>query len=137
MKRTTWAFLAASLMILSPWAHAAGEKPQRMATEKFDQIDTNRDGGISREEAAAAPRLAEHFAEIDADRDGRVVPAELKNYAKTHRGKGMDKLDTNQDGVITRDEAAKSKKMASRFDAADADKDGRLTEQEAKALKAK
>ena len=66
-----------------------------------------------------------------------MVFAELKNYAKIHRGKGMDKLDTNQDGVITRDEAAKSKKMASRFDAADADKDGRLTEQEAKALKAK
>lgn len=137
MKRITWAVLATSFLFLSPWAQAAGEKPQRMSMEKFDQIDTNRDGSISREEAAAAPRLAEQFAEVDADRDGKVVPAELKNYAKTHRGKGMDKLDTNQDGVITRDEAAKSKKMASRFDAADADKDGRLTEQEAKALKGK
>lgn len=137
MKRTIWAALATSFLLLSPWAQAAGEKPQRMGMEKFDQIDTNRDGGISREEAAAAPRLAEQFAEIDTDRDGKVVPAELKNYAKTHRGKGMDKLDTNQDGVITRDEAAKSRKMASRFDAADTDKDGRLTEREAKALKAK
>jgi Ca2+-binding EF-hand superfamily protein len=137
LKRTTWAALAASILILSPGAQAAGEKPQRMGTEKFDALDTNHDGAISREEAAAARHLAEVFDQVDANHDGKVLPAELKAYAKTHRGKGMEKLDTNGDGVITRDEAAKSKKMASRFDAADADKDGRVTEREATALKGK
>lgn len=51
-----------------------GAKPHRMGADKFAAIDTNHDGAISREEAAAAPNLAGKFDEIDADHDGRVLP---------------------------------------------------------------
>ncbi len=124
-----------------------GVKPQRMAADKFANIDTNKDGAITRDEAAAAPKLSTQFDEVDADRDGRITPAELKAYAKTHRkgdkgaktGKagGFDQMDANHDGVVTRDEIAANPKMAKRFDAADADHDGRVTPEEYQAFKGK
>lgn len=141
LKPHAWALLATTLMLTASLAQAAVEKPQRLSTEKFDALDINHDGGISREEAAAAPQLSAHFDEIDADRDGRVMPAELKAYAKTHRGSkdggkaSFEQLDTNHDGVLTRDEAATNPKMAKRFDVADTDRDGRVTAEEAKAFK--
>jgi hypothetical protein len=121
------------------------EKPQRLSSDKFQQIDTNHDGAISREEAGAAPMLSSRFDEIDSDKDGRVLPAELKAYAKTHRNsmdgakgmKGRNKLDANQDGEVTRDEVAGHPKALAKFDAADTDKDGRLSREEARAAKGK
>jgi Ca2+-binding EF-hand superfamily protein len=121
-----------------------GAKPQRMGSDKFDAVDANHDGAISREEAAAAPKLAGTCDEIDADHDGRVVPAELKAYAKTHRGaegkagkigKDLTSLDANHDGIITRDEVAANPKAMKRFEAADADHDGRVTAEEAAAAR--
>ena len=121
-----------------------GAKPHRMGADKFAALDTNHDGAISREEAAAAPNLAGKFDEVDADRDGRVLPAELKAYAKTHRGteakagkvgKDVMSLDANHDGVITRDEVAANPKAMKRFEAADADHDGRVTADEAAAVR--
>lgn len=131
---------------MPPAAPAApAEKPQRLPREKFGQVDANHDGAISREEAAAAPKLAGAFDEIDADRDGRVMPTELKAYAKAHRGgaqgkagkpgKGFEGLDANHDGVLTRDEVAGNPKALKRFEAADADRDGRITAEEAQATR--
>lgn len=117
-------------------APAPAAKPQRLSSAKFQQVDTNQDGTISREEAAAAPQLAGRFDELDTDRDGRVSPTELKGYAKTHRGKGgFDKMDSNQDGVVTRDEVGTNPRLMRKFEAADADRDGRLTATEADAAK--
>lgn len=170
MNRQTWAALAATLSLIAPLcshaqtatepapappaapqaaapdapppAMAPGEKPQRLPRDKFAQLDTNHDGAISREEAAAAPMLSGKFDEIDTDHDGRVMPAELKAYAKTHRGGAkaggiFSKMDSNGDGVVTREEVAANPKLARRFDAADADHDGRVTPEEAKAAKGK
>jgi Ca2+-binding EF-hand superfamily protein len=45
----------------------------------FKKLDTNGDGKISRAEAqAGAPRLAEHFDEIDANKDGFITMDEMK-----------------------------------------------------------
>lgn len=161
MNRPTLAALAAAFALLAPVAQAQtqppaspaapapsvapAEKPQRLSNDKFQQIDTNRDGAISREEAGAAPMLSSRFDEIDSDKDGRVLPAELKAYAKTHRNsmdgekgmKGRNKLDANQDGEVTRDEVAGHPKALAKFDAADTDKDGRLSREEARAAKGK
>lgn len=161
MNRPSLAALAAAFAMLSPLAQAQdpapapvqppapsaapAEKPQRMSGDKFQQVDTNRDGSISRDEAAAAPMLSSRFDEIDSDKDGRVLPAELKAYAKTHRNsmdgakgmKGRNKLDANQDGEVTRDEVAGHPKALAKFDAADTDKDGRLSREEARAAKGK
>lgn len=157
MNRPTLAALAAAFALLAPMAQAQAqppapapsaapaEKPQRLSADKFQQIDTNHDGAISREEAGAAPMLSSRFDEIDSDKDGRVLPAELKAYAKTHRNsmdgakgmKGHNKLDANQDGEVTRDEVAGHPKALAKFDAADTDKDGRLSREEARAAKGK
>jgi hypothetical protein len=159
MNRPTLVALAAAFALLAPVAQAQAqppapsaapappaapaEKPQRLSSDKFQQIDTNHDGAISREEAGAAPMLSSRFDEVDSDKDGRVLPAELKAYAKTHRNsmdgakgmKGRNKLDANQDGEVTRDEVAGHPKALAKFDAADTDKDGRLSREEARAAK--
>jgi Ca2+-binding EF-hand superfamily protein len=49
------------------------------------RLDTDKDGRISREEANAAPRFAEHFDAIDANHDGFVTPDELKAAHAKHR----------------------------------------------------
>ena len=167
MNRHTWATLATVLTLIAPLASQAQpatepapapqtepapapapapmaprEKSSRVPHDKFAQVDTNHDGVISRDEAAAAPQLASRFDDVDADKDGRVTPAELKNHAKSHRlnnkGAGaFTKFDSNGDGVVTRDEVAANPKLARKFDAADMDHDGRVTADEAKAAKGK
>jgi Ca2+-binding EF-hand superfamily protein len=44
----------------------------------FKKLDADGDGRISRAEAQAAPRLAEHFDEIDANKDGFITMDEMK-----------------------------------------------------------
>jgi len=44
------------------------------------RLDTDKDGAISKDEAAAAPRMAEHFDDIDTDHDGKVTAAELTAF---------------------------------------------------------
>ena len=74
------------------------------------------------------------------------MPAELKAYAKTHRGteakagkvgKDMMSLDANHDGIITRDEVAANPKAMKRFEAADTDPDGRVTADEVAAMRSR
>lgn len=45
--------------------------------KSYDEIDANGDGMVTREEAAAAPRLEESFDQLDADADGVLSPAEI------------------------------------------------------------
>lgn len=44
----------------------------------FKAADKNGDGGLSKEEAAAMPRTARHFDELDANQDGIVTQEELQ-----------------------------------------------------------
>jgi type IV secretory pathway TrbL component len=46
--------------------------------QKFDQLDANHDGSISRQEAAAAPELVIIFATTDANSDGGVNAVEFE-----------------------------------------------------------
>jgi Ca2+-binding EF-hand superfamily protein len=49
-----------------------------LAAAKFNSVDTNGDGRISRAEAVAnAPRLAKRFSVIDTNKDGFVSREEL------------------------------------------------------------
>jgi len=66
--------------------------------------DTNGDGMISRDEAKAFPRLAQHFDQIDADKNGLISPEEMKAAHQARRNAAFDKLDANKDGVLSRDE---------------------------------
>ena len=59
---------------------------RQKAADRFKNVDTDGDGRISRAEAqAGAPRLAAHFDEIDANKDGFITPDELKAAREKHR----------------------------------------------------
>jgi len=58
--------------------HQANKGAHHGAGGLFAKLDMNKDGKISREEANAAPRLAEHFDALDANHDGFVTPDEMK-----------------------------------------------------------
>jgi Ca2+-binding EF-hand superfamily protein len=83
----------------------------------FAQQDTNGDGVLSGSEVAVAPaapsgstsqagvhdrgRLERLFRKLDANRDGRLTPAELKATERFQR------LDVNHDRIVSKDEYLK------------------------------
>lgn len=102
--------------------------------EAFARADANRDGVLDREEAQNLPRLAKHFDSIDADGNGSLAPEEIRNHMRArmqaHRERGQQrfaKADVNGDGVIDRDEAQATPRLARKFDAIDADGSGTVS----------
>lgn len=53
---------------------------------RFDACDTDHDGYLTSAQAEGCmPRVAEHFAEIDADHDGKVSFDEISVYVRSRR----------------------------------------------------
>ena len=108
------------------------------AEKEFTATDTNKDGKItSAEIEAAAPpgRKAEVpkvLARLDANKDGGITLAEFRAAAGTPRAGSVDdflkKFDGNKSGSVTRSEYVGP--ALSRFDALDANKDGKITDNE-------
>ncbi|MCK0167428.1 EF-hand domain-containing protein [Jannaschia sp. S6380] len=79
------------------------------------------------------------FGDVDADADGRIMPAELAAFGAERRADRMDRADTNGDGVLTRAElrAASEARTARRVDGLiqrlDKDADGVLSKDELQA----
>ncbi|WP_225041304.1 EF-hand domain-containing protein [Xanthomonas campestris] len=100
---------------------AAGDAPRPV------KLDTNGDGVIDRSEAAADPRLAAKFDSLDTNKDGKLSRDERphrRGPGRDGRGEIWAKLDANKDGRISRDEAKADPKFAARFDQMDINKDG-------------
>ncbi len=131
----------------------------------FDYLDVNGDGSLSRAEAARVPSvqvLRNHyrgvivffrggsnpvpFAELDADKDGKVTPAELQAYfrksglgsfqIRSASGQGRSgvmtealfkQLDRNGDGKLSRAELAVADEVLHRLDI---DEDEMISEDE-------
>ena len=56
-----------------------GDRAQKMH-ERLKAADKDGDGKISRAEAVALPRIAKHFDEIDTNKDGFITREELKAF---------------------------------------------------------
>lgn len=151
MKRTTLLALAITAATVSGLAiahnHGGDAGPHRMhggmQGERMTQLDTDKDGRISKAEAAARPGLAARFAEMDADKDGFIDQKDRQARHGARREAFFAKADANRDGKLTRAELdaahearraemqAKRKQQAdARFAQMDTNKDGAISREE-------
>ena len=76
--------VACSLLAVSIDASAQriSAEQKQAVQERFQAADSNGDGLISKAEAdAKLPRVAKHFAKLDANSDGKLSPEEFKQLA--------------------------------------------------------
>ena len=104
----------------------------------FAQVDTNNDAKITKDEAKGG--FLKYFDKIDADADGAITSAEFDAMKAMHKGKGKGhkqptfaKVDTNNDGKITKNEA--KGRLLKGFDKIDTDADGAITSAEFELVK--
>lgn len=128
-------------------AHPKGERGSH-----FKKADADGNGALSRAEVEKSlPRLATRFDQIDANKDGQLSRDEMAAWKKTHRharrhaskadrqvrsAERFKHADTDGDGAISRAEAEKhAPRLAQKFDRIDRDKDGKLTQDELRAYR--
>ncbi|MGB6056563.1 MAG: EF-hand domain-containing protein, partial [Burkholderiaceae bacterium] len=115
---------------------------------KLKAADTDGDGAISKAEAQAAglDGLVKNFDQIDTNHDGKIDRNEMRAQAKARhhamRAKMAAKFDarfkaadTDGDGALSKAEAqaAGMQKIVAHFDQLDANHDGKLTREELRA----
>ncbi len=133
---TAAAILVGMIGVASNAANAATDAPRTDGQKQMQRADKNGDHKISREEAAAYPRLAQRFDAIDANNDGFITRDEMKAVHAKVASARLKAIDTDGDGRISRAEAnAKAPRLAKNFDAMDTNKDGYLSKDEMAAAK--
>jgi EF hand len=66
----------------APAAPAAPSADTARYLEAFDRADKNADGKLSKEEAENLPAIAQRFEQIDTDKDGAISKAEYLEALK-------------------------------------------------------
>ena len=137
--------IAATLLAITTGtalAQAGGSTAPAAPVAERKPLDANQDGVIDRSEAAAHPRLAARFDELDKNGDGKLDASEQPRAPmdrKGHRGPGghgkaMAALDTDKDGRVSKAEADAEPKFAQRFAQMDANKDGFVDQADREAM---
>lgn len=101
----------------------------------FKLVDTDHNGKISREEIM--PRTARRFLKVDANADGTVSSAEIDGWLtqlqERRKGRILDRMDTDRNGDVTRQEL--NQFIEALFKEADSDQDGGVSLDEARAFR--
>jgi Ca2+-binding EF-hand superfamily protein len=148
--------IAIALMTSSLFAAAQSQGNDRRADmqakmqERFQTIDSNRDGKLSYAELQNDPKHRERFDKADLNHDGGLSQDELrqaheqrKQLREGHRVERREKmqaareklqrLDTNRDQALTRAEIGNEMpKLAENFAIIDGNNDGKITREEMK-----
>jgi len=138
--------LIAALFLVPALGFAADNAtaPKGERGSYFKKADADGNGTLSRAEVEkSVPRLAMTFDQIDTDKDGQLSRGELHAWKKAHKGERQAKAaerfkhaDTDGDGAISRAEAGKhAPRLAQKFDLIDGNKDGKLTQDELRAYR--
>lgn len=149
MKFTHSILAAAAMALVCGAAVAADDKDSK----GFNDMDKNADGRLTRAEAAGNKDLLAKWKQADGNNDGVLSRVEYLKVmavkdattvkekitgkdkaAKTARNdkenKGFNDMDKNNDGRLSRSEAAGNKDLVARWKEADADNDGSVTRAE-------
>lgn len=113
-----------------------GKKPESINTrisQLFNSADMNRDGKISKEEAEQkAPGIAENFDKIDANHDEALDKKEFKAFWATAEKKRrefsqrLEQADLDKNGKLSEEEAKALPNLSARFSEIDGNHDGQL-----------
>lgn len=114
-------------------------RPYHRHGHHIAQLDQDKDGAISRAEAANHPLLSKGFDTADANKDGKLSKEELQATHQAMRARHQERheahfkaADKDGDGALNLQEAeaAAREKTARMFERLDANKDGKLTQDE-------
>ncbi len=103
--------------------------------EHFKEMDTNKDGVVSKAEFDIAHD--KHFAEMDVNNDDKLTHEEMraghKKARKKRRLSPFDKADVNKDGMLDREEVASVPRLKHGFYEIDTSKDNKVSRAELEA----
>ncbi|MFK7764824.1 MAG: EF-hand domain-containing protein [Roseobacter sp.] len=134
MKRLTFAAgIAVCAVALASTVAVAKQRPGHGGEPiQFEKLDENGDGQITRAEMEAM--RANRFTRADANGDGDISLEEMQELgaerARAHATRIMERLDRNDDGVLSADEMPSGDRASRRFDRVDADEDGVISKVE-------
>jgi Ca2+-binding EF-hand superfamily protein len=161
--RTVFAAAALAMACGAGYAADADKDKENQAHKGFNEMDKNADGKLTRAEAAGNKDLLAKWKNADTNSDGVLTRTEylkvmaVKDFntakqkvtgddkqaksdktAKNEKeNKGFNDMDKDNDGKLTRTEAAGNKEVLAKWKEADKDNDGVLTRSEYLAVMAK
>lgn len=138
MKKILPTIIAVCLLCAAPLAMACGMKGGPQGGWMWPEMDSNKDGAVSKKEYDAFHK--DHFKQLDANKDGKVSQDEMDVFHRKMWEKCQPRyryedrfkeVDVNGDGLLSKDEAEIGMPMVfAHFDEYDSNKDGKISKEE-------